>query len=59
MDRVWAIALSVLGVLSSSAAYALTFTVANTEDSGAGSLRQAVLDANAADGADAPSLLQE
>ena len=30
-----------------------TFTVTNTADSGAGSLRQAVLDANAADGRDA------
>jgi hypothetical protein len=29
-----------------------TFTVTNTNDSGAGSLRQAVLDANAAAGAD-------
>ena len=29
-----------------------TFTVTNTADSGAGSLRQAVLDANAAAGAD-------
>ena len=29
-----------------------TFTVTNTADSGAGSLRQAILDANAADGRD-------
>ncbi len=32
---------------------AATFTVTNTEDSGAGSLRQAILDANANSGADA------
>ncbi len=34
------------------AAEALTFTVTNTNDSGAGSLRQAILDANANSGAD-------
>jgi hypothetical protein len=35
-----------------SASAATTFTVINTNDSGAGSLRQAILDANAATGAD-------
>ena len=34
------------------AAFAATFTVTNTSDSGAGSLRQAVIDANTAAGAD-------
>src|SRR6185369_13549143 len=38
--------------LVSAAASAATFTVTNTNDSGAGSLRQAILDANAAAGAD-------
>jgi hypothetical protein len=33
-------------------AWAVTFTVTNTNDSGAGSLRQAILDANASPGAD-------
>jgi hypothetical protein len=36
----------------STAAWAATFTVMNTADSGAGSLRQAILDANANAGAD-------
>ncbi len=36
----------------SGAAFGATFTVTNTNDSGAGSLRQAVLDANAAPGDD-------
>ncbi len=40
----------VLGL--SAAGQAATFTVTNTADSGAGSLRQAILDANAAAGAD-------
>ncbi|MBX3394832.1 MAG: thrombospondin type 3 repeat-containing protein [Phycisphaerae bacterium] len=35
-----------------TAAHAATFTVANVNDAGAGSLRQAILDANAAAGAD-------
>ena len=34
------------------ATFAATFTVTNTADSGAGSLRQAILDANATAGAD-------
>jgi hypothetical protein len=40
------------GVLLSALASAATFTVINTNDSGAGSLRQAVIDANANAGAD-------
>jgi IPT/TIG domain/S-layer homology domain len=36
----------------SSAVFAMTFTVTTTADSGAGSLRQAILDANANSGAD-------
>lgn len=39
-------------ILTSGAATAATFTVSNLNDSGPGSLRQAVLDANAAPGAD-------
>ena len=42
----------VLAFLSSGAVRAGTFTVTNTNDSGAGSLRQAILDANANAGAD-------
>ena len=38
--------------LLASSGYAATFTVTNTADSGAGSLRQAILDANANPGAD-------
>ncbi len=38
--------------LAAAAASAATFNVTNTNDSGAGSLRQAILDANAAGGAD-------
>ena len=38
--------------LSASPLAAATFTVINTDDSGAGSLRQAILDANATAGAD-------
>ena len=41
-----------LFALPLAAAHAATFTVTNTNDSGAGSLRQAVLDANTASGAD-------
>jgi len=41
----------ILGV-AGPALSATTFTVTNTNDSGAGSLRQAILDANAAAGAD-------
>ncbi len=39
-------------VLAAAAASASTFTVTNTGDAGAGSLRQAILDANASPGAD-------
>jgi hypothetical protein len=39
-------------VLVAATATAATFTVTNTNDSGAGSLRQAIIDANAAGGAD-------
>lgn len=47
--------LILLAILACSASFtmAATFTVTNTNDAGAGSLRQAVLDANAAAGADA------
>ncbi|MFK7908082.1 MAG: hypothetical protein AB8B69_23325, partial [Chitinophagales bacterium] len=38
--------------LAFSPANAATFTVSNTDDSGAGSLRQAILDANSTAGAD-------
>jgi hypothetical protein len=39
-------------LLPAAAAQAATFEVTNTADSGDGSLRQAILDANAAEGAD-------
>ena len=42
----------ILAVSTCSQASAATFTVTNTNDAGAGSLRQAVLDANASAGAD-------
>jgi hypothetical protein len=47
--RVWTLAGLVLALVlcSSGSALAATYTVANTDDSGVGSLRQAVLDANA------------
>ena len=56
VSRVLSVLLAVL-LLSGSAigvtpAHASTFTVTNLNDSGAGSLRQAVMDANAAAGAD-------
>ena len=41
-----------IGVFAASLAPAATFTVTNTADSGAGSLRQAILDANASPGLD-------
>jgi hypothetical protein len=44
--------LTVLILIAGGSAHATTFTVVNTADSGAGSLRQAVLDANASAGAD-------
>ena len=48
MRRLLAIALA----LSASPCFAATFTVTNTNDSGAGSLRQAITDANGAAGLD-------
>lgn len=45
-------ALSLAVFVFAAVAEAATFTVSNTNDSGAGSLRQAILDANAAAGAD-------
>jgi hypothetical protein len=53
MRGVLAIALGAVGMAVSPAGWALTFTVTNAEDSGPGSLRQAIVDANEADGADA------
>jgi hypothetical protein len=44
--------LAVLAGIARSVAAAQTFTVTNTNDTGAGSLRQAIMDANAAAGAD-------
>jgi len=57
VSRVFSVLLAVL-LMSGSAigvtpAHAATLTVTNLNDSGAGSLRQAVIDANAAAGADA------
>ncbi len=46
------VALALLTVLFCAQASGATFTVINTNDSGGGSLRQAILDANAAIGAD-------
>jgi hypothetical protein len=51
----WCRSLGVLGVaiaLIHLPAHAATFTVTNLDDSGAGSLRQMILNANAATGAD-------
>ena len=45
-------AFAFLFTVLTSGALATTFTVTNTNDSGAGSLRQAILDANANAGAD-------
>jgi hypothetical protein len=47
-----AFCLALLAALFASPALAATFTVSNTNDSGAGSFRQALLDANLAAGAD-------
>jgi predicted outer membrane repeat protein len=47
------VAAAVVMVLAVQPVHAATFSVTNTNDSGAGSLRQAVLDANAAPGPDA------
>lgn len=48
----FAFAICAVFILSVSSAQAATFTVTNTNDSGGGSLRQAILDANANAGAD-------
>ena len=45
-------AVFILAISSVKLANAATFTVSNTNDSGAGSLRQAIIDANSAAGAD-------
>ena len=44
--------LLIICLMSAAASASATFTVTNTNDSGAGSLRQAILDANATSGAD-------
>lgn len=49
---VWASRLALLFALFATPAFAAVFTVLNTNDSGAGSFRQALLDANAAAGPD-------
>src|SRR2546430_14702474 len=46
-----------LGLLAAQAARAATFTVTTTNDTGAGSLRQAIADANA-NGADGTNMIQ-
>ena len=46
------IRLTLLALFASASAFAATFTVTSTADSGAGTLRQAILDANANGGAD-------
>jgi len=52
-DRKWTLlGLVLAGLTLASGATAATFTVTNTNDSGAGSFRQAVLDANASAGSD-------
>ena len=54
-EKLFGMTLTIIGlitVLSAIGASAATFTVTNTNDSGAGSLRQGVLDANAATGDD-------
>ena len=53
MVRAVGLAIGAIGIVLSQAADAVTFTVRNTGDGGPGSLRQAVLDANAATGPDA------
>jgi hypothetical protein len=49
---VWTSCLGLLAALLAAPVLAATFTVTNTADSGAGSFRQALLDANAAVGPD-------
>ena len=50
--RVRVAASALVALLASAGAFATTYTVMTTADSGAGSLRQAILDANANPGAD-------
>ena len=52
LTRGWSLLLAALLVFACASANADTFTVTNTDDTGAGSLRQAILDANATAGAD-------
>jgi hypothetical protein len=53
MLRPFAYLFAVISIVASHSAAAITFTVTTTNDGGAGSLRQAILDANATPGADA------
>jgi hypothetical protein len=48
----WGSRLALILTLCAAPAFGATFTVTNTNDSGAGSLRQAIIDANAAAGLD-------
>ena len=52
MKRAFAFGLAATLLAATGPISAVTFTVTNTNDSGAGSLRQAILDANASAGAD-------
>lgn len=54
IGRIWVLMVMVVGMLAlaAPAAWANTFTVSNTNDSGAGSLRQAITNANNAPGED-------
>lgn len=52
MSRIFAITLFIVPMALSSQLWAATFSVTTTADSGAGSLRQAITDANASAGAD-------
>ena len=52
LDSVLAMLMAAMVLAAGEPAHAADFTVTNTNDSGTGSLRQAILDANAAAGAD-------
>jgi len=52
LSPTWAPRLALLFALCAAPAFAATFTVTNTNDTGAGSFRQAIIDANAAPGLD-------
>jgi hypothetical protein len=52
MTRLVRVAVALLGIAIGGSAYGANFTVTNTNDAGAGSLRQAITDANGAAGAD-------